>query len=94
MKLLIYRPPIERMDNTLSTLSQCEKLSLSTNMVDKIYGVSGMKNLRILSLGRNYIKQISGLEGVADNLEELWLSYNLIEKLKVSIKKFSYKLHF
>lgn len=41
-----------------------------------------MKNLRILSLGRNYIKQISGLEAVAETLEELWLSYNLIEKLK------------
>lgn len=75
-------PPIERMDNTLSTLAACEKLSLSTNMIDKIYGVSSMKNLRVLSLGRNYIKQISGLEGVSDTLEELWLSYNLIEKLK------------
>lgn len=51
-------------------------------MVDKITGLSGMKNLRILSLGRNYIKQISGLEAVAETLEELWLSYNLIEKLK------------
>lgn len=51
-------------------------------MIDKIYGISGMKNLRILSLGRNYIKQISGLEGVSETLEELWLSYNLIEKLK------------
>lgn len=57
-------------------------LSLSTNMVDKITGLSGMKNLRILSLGRNYIKQISGLEAVAETLEELWLSYNLLEKLK------------
>lgn len=73
------------MDNTLSTLGVCEKLSLSTNMIDKIYGISGMKNLRILSLGRNYIKQISGLEGVSDTLEELWLSYNLIEKLKVAL---------
>lgn len=60
----------------------CRLLSLSTNMVDKITGLSGMKNLRILSLGRNYIKQISGLEAVAETLEELWLSYNLIEKLK------------
>lgn len=51
-------------------------------MVDKITGLSGMRNLRILSLGRNYIKQISGLEAVAETLEELWLSYNLIEKLK------------
>lgn len=30
-------------------------------MIDKITGLNGMKNLRILSLGRNYIKQISGL---------------------------------
>lgn len=74
-------------------------------MIEKISGLSGMKNLRILSLGRNYIKSISGLviqfimiyvflelkinlmqfaqqDGVADTLEELWLSYNLIDKLK------------
>jgi dynein light chain 1 len=75
-------PPIEKMDNTFGTLVACEKLSLSTNMIDKIYGLSGMKNLRILSLGRNYIKAISGLEAVSDTLEELWVSYNLIEKLK------------
>ncbi|EAT45970.1 AAEL002792-PA [Aedes aegypti] len=75
-------PPIEKMDTTLSTLVACEKLSLSTNMIDKIFGLSGMKNLRVLSLGRNYIKAISGLEGVSDTLEELWLSYNLVEKLK------------
>lgn len=30
-------------------------------MIDKIYGINGMKNLRVLSLGRNYIKAISGL---------------------------------
>lgn len=60
----------------------CRKLSLSTNMIDKIFGLSGMKNLRVLSLGRNYIKAISGLEGVSDTLEELWISYNLVEKLK------------
>ncbi|XP_055630366.1 dynein axonemal light chain 1 [Toxorhynchites rutilus septentrionalis] len=75
-------PPIEKMDTTFSTLVACEKLSLSTNMIDKIFGLSGMKNLRVLSLGRNYIKAISGLEGVSDTLEELWLSYNLVEKLK------------
>lgn len=37
------------------------KLSLSTNMVDKITGLNGMRNLKILSIGRNYIKTISGL---------------------------------
>ena len=79
----------------------CRKLSMSTNMIDKIYGLNGMKSLRILSAGRNYIKTISGLvrilrenyllsnklysfkqDCVADTLEELWLSYNLVEKLK------------
>ncbi|XP_055389553.1 dynein axonemal light chain 1 [Condylostylus longicornis] len=75
-------PPIEKMDATLGNLVNCEFLSLSTNMIEKIYGLSGMKNLRILSLSRNYIKNISGLESVAETLEELWLSYNLIEKLK------------
>lgn len=38
-------------------------------------------SLKILSLGRNSIKKIEGLEAVADTLEELWISYNQIEKL-------------
>lgn len=75
-------PPIEKMDNTLSSLTKVEKLSLSTNMIEKIAGIGGLKNLKILSLGRNYIKNFSGLEGVADTLEELWISYNFIEKVK------------
>lgn len=70
-------PPIEKMDNTLAALVSCRlvhsvrvskikisssrKLSLSTNMIEKITGVSGLKNLKILSLGRNYIKNFSGL---------------------------------
>lgn len=51
-------------------------------MIDKIFGLSAMRNLKVLSLGRNYIKTIAGLEAVADTLQELWLSYNLVEKLK------------
>ncbi|XP_061387646.1 dynein axonemal light chain 1-like [Musca vetustissima] len=82
IELQFQWPPIEKMDNTLGTLVNCERLSLSTNMIEKIFGLNGMKNLRVLSLSRNYIKQISGLEAVAETLEELWLSYNLIEKLK------------
>ena len=38
--------------------------------------------MRILSLGRNNIKRIQGLEEVSATLEELWLSYNQIEKLE------------
>lgn len=40
-----------------------------------------MDMLEILSLGRNNIKKIEGLDGVADTLKELWISYNNIEKL-------------
>ena len=34
-----------------------------------------------MSLGRNAINRIIGLEEVGQTLEQLWLSYNLIEKL-------------
>ena len=40
-----------------------------------------MENLRILSLGRNLIKKIENLDAVAETLEELWLSYNIITGL-------------
>jgi hypothetical protein len=30
-------------------------------MIEKITGISSLKNLRILSVGRNYIKNFSGL---------------------------------
>jgi dynein light chain 1 len=41
-----------------------------------------LKYLTRLSLSRNNISKISGLEEVAGTLKELWLSYNLIEKLE------------
>lgn len=31
-------PPIEKMDNAFSALGKCEKLTLSTNMIEKIAG--------------------------------------------------------
>jgi dynein light chain 1, axonemal len=40
-----------------------------------------MESLRILSLGRNLLKKIENVEAVTDSLEELWLSYNQIERL-------------
>ncbi|XP_050665464.1 dynein axonemal light chain 1-like [Leptidea sinapis] len=82
IELQFQWPPIEKMDGVLSTLVECEKLSLSSNMIDKIAGIAGMRNLKILSLGRNYIKSVAGIETVADTLEELWISYNQIDKLK------------
>ena len=41
-----------------------------------------LKNLKILSLGRNNIKRIVGLDEIGQTLEQLWLSYNQIEKLE------------
>ncbi|KAM9294412.1 dynein axonemal light chain 1 [Gastrophryne carolinensis] len=82
VKLYAQIPPIEKMDASLSTLVNCEKLSLSTNCIEKIANLNGLKNLRILSLGRNNIKNLNGLEAVGESLEELWISYNFIEKLK------------
>lgn len=56
-------------------------LSLSSNNIDKITNITGLDNLKILSMGRNLIKKIENLDAVSETLEELWLSYNQIEKL-------------
>merc|ERR1712178_609506 len=72
VELYAQIPPIEKMDASLSTLASCERLSLSTNAIEKIANLNGLKN----------IKSLTGLEAVSDTLEELWISYNLIEKLK------------
>ncbi|KAM4666564.1 dynein axonemal light chain 1 isoform 2-T2 [Amazona ochrocephala] len=82
VKLYGQIPPVEKMDESLSTLVNCEKLSLSTNCIERIDNLSNLKNLRILSLGRNNIKNLNGLEAVRETLEELWISYNFIEKLR------------
>ena len=82
VKLNFTNPPIDKIDPAvLSTLVSCKHLSLSTNAIEKMVPISGMRNLEILSLGRNMIKKIYGLEEVGANLKELWISYNLIEKL-------------
>ncbi|CAK9102399.1 unnamed protein product [Durusdinium trenchii] len=40
-----------------------------------------LKNIEVLSLGRNLIKKISGLEEIGSTLKELWISYNQISTL-------------
>lgn len=47
-------PPIEKMDNALSTLVNCEKLSLSTNMIEKIAGRYPLSGLLLYSSFRSY----------------------------------------
>lgn len=43
--------------------------------------LNGLPKLKTLSLGRNQIKKLESLDGVAETLQELWISYNLLEKL-------------
>lgn len=76
------KPPIVKLDaKSLGTLTQCQKLSLSTNAIEKMVPLTGMSKLKILSLGRNNIKKIEKLDDVAESLEQLWLSYNQITSL-------------
>ena len=56
-------------------------LALSSNNIDKIAGLSGLDSLLILSLGRNQLKKIENVEPVAGTLQQLWVSYNLLDKL-------------
>ena len=56
-------------------------LSLSTNSIEKISNLTGLENLETLSLGRNIIKKLENLDPVAATLRELWISYNILEKL-------------
>ncbi len=82
IKLNFTNPPIDKLDPAIiSTLTNCRHLSLSTNCIEKMVPITGLKKLEVLSLGRNQIKKIYGLEEIGGNLKELWISYNQIEKL-------------
>ena len=82
-KVLLFGqlPPIVKMDNTLGTLKACKLLALSSNCIEKITGLKGLDMLEVLSIGRNCIKKLEGLDEVAGTLQQLWCSYNLIDKL-------------
>ena len=80
--LCFQSPPIAKLDTkALGSLAKCQKLSLSTNMIDRMVNLTGMSELSVLSLGRNNIKKIEKLEDVAGTLTQLWISYNQIATL-------------
>ena len=58
IKLIAQYPPIERMEGPFHLLINCEKFSLSTNCIANINNLQAFKNLKILSLGRNVIKNL------------------------------------
>jgi dynein light chain 1, axonemal len=74
-------PPLKAVDaQSLSILTSCRHLSLSSNSIDRL-SVPALPNLRVLSVGRNMVRKLDGIDPVASTLEELWISYNLLEKL-------------
>jgi len=82
VKLYFMKPPITKLDPAaLATLKECTHLALSSNSIDKMCDLSPLENLETLSLGRNNISKIQNLDGVADHLEQLWISYNKISSL-------------
>ena len=82
INLCLQSPPIAKLDTkVMGSLKKCQKLSLSTNMIDRMVNLTGMSELKVLSLGRNNIKKIEKLEEVAGTLQQLWISYNQIASL-------------
>lgn len=76
-------PPLEKLDPAIisSIGSSCFRLSVSSNALERLTGLSGLQRLEILSVGRNSLKRLDGLEAVAATLTELWASYNQLERL-------------
>ncbi|XP_052828675.1 dynein axonemal light chain 1 isoform X5 [Octopus bimaculoides] len=75
-------PFIEKIDPTVTTLAACEHLSLSTNNIEKIANLNGLKNLKILSLGRNKIKVLTGLVlYMSNNVVSDWNEFNKLADL-------------
>lgn len=77
---LIYRGINELDPAGINSLVFCKKLSLSSNMIARLPDIQ-LKNLEILSLGRNKIKNLKGLDFVGGTLKQLWISYNDIDRL-------------
>jgi dynein light chain 1, axonemal len=83
VKIYAQIPPINKMDNSLNQLVACEQLSMSTNAIDRILPLPGLKALKILSLGRNNLKKVDAAlaQDHGNTLEQLWVSYNKIGSL-------------
>lgn len=82
VELIFQDPPIDKLEvNAIKSLTNCEELRLSTNAIGQMVQLQGLKKLRLLSLSRNQIKHIRGLDDVGETLEQLWLSYNYLTKL-------------
>ena len=77
---LIYKNIGDLDAQTMNSFTNCTKLSLSSNFILKIPDIH-LHHLVTLSLGRNKIKKIQGLDHIAGTLKNLWMSYNEITEL-------------
>ena len=64
VSLICQNPFVDRMDDSLNQLENVEKLSLSTNCIDKMINLPKLRKIKILSLGRNNIRRITGLDEI------------------------------
>lgn len=54
----------------------CRHLSLSTNMIERLSNLNSLKCLKILSVGRNYLKSLQGV--VSCNLRSIFRQIDLL----------------
>ena len=61
--------PIDRLDESINQFIIVEKLSIATNEIERLVPMTKLDSLRILSLGRNMLKSLKHIDGVASSLE-------------------------
>ncbi len=66
--LVGHQPPIDTLDAALKELKDVRQLSLSTNAISTIQNIP--EHVVILSLGRNTIKRLDGIQAAAKSLEQ------------------------
>ena len=57
-------------------------MSLSSNCIDKIVNLPNLRNLEILSLARNNIKKIGGLDEIGIKLK-IYLFLKILKNFKI-----------
>ena len=79
ISLQFQAPPIKTLSDRLAQLTNCKKLSISTNNIEEIGWLP--PRLEILAIGRNLLKKLDKIDKVAGSLQQLWMSYNNVKSL-------------
>lgn len=78
--LQFNHPPITVMSDKLAQLAACKKLMISTNNIQEIKFLP--PRIEVLSIGRNLLTKLTGIEKAAATLTQLWMSYNSVKDLR------------